>query len=73
MLPCVCQDDGGYGEHGGPAHLVLTETKVDIGKREVVGFGGNGEVTCVNSAMAPFHPLGKLGLNMFFKLMSCCF
>ena len=45
---------GGYGEHGGPAHLVLPETKVDIGKREVVVFGGNGEVTYVDSAMAPF-------------------
>jgi len=45
---------GGYGEHGGPAHLPLPETKVDIGKREVVGFGGNGEVTYVDSVMAPF-------------------
>ena len=45
---------GGYGEHGDPAHLPVPESKVDIGKREVVGFGGNGEVTCVNSAMAPF-------------------
>ena len=45
---------GGYGEYGGPAHLPLPETKVDIGNREVVGFGGNGEVTYVDSAMAPF-------------------
>ena len=44
----------GYGEHGGPAHLPLPETEVDVGKTKVVGFDGNGEVTHVNSVMAPF-------------------
>ena len=29
-------------------------TKVDIGKREVVGYGSNGEVTYIDSVMAPF-------------------
>merc|ERR1712193_346527 len=29
-------------------------TKVDIGKREVVGYGGNGEATYIDSVMAPF-------------------
>jgi len=28
--------------------------KVDIGKREIVGYGGNGEITYVDSVMAPF-------------------
>merc|ERR1711872_1111652 len=39
------------GGHGG---LPLPQTKVDIGKREIVGFGGNGEVTYIDSVMAPF-------------------
>jgi len=44
-----------YGGGGGHApHLPLPQTKVDIGKREVVGFGGNGEVTYIDSVMAPF-------------------
>eukprot|EP00092_Neocalanus_flemingeri_P050173 GFUD01057885.1.p1 GENE.GFUD01057885.1~~GFUD01057885.1.p1 ORF type:complete len:193 (-),score=52.49 GFUD01057885.1:321-899(-) len=44
-----------YG--GGDAHhsgLPLPQTKVDIGQREVVGFGGNGEATYIDSVMAPF-------------------
>jgi len=42
--------------YGGEAHhgLPLPQTKVDIGKREVVGFGANGEVTYIDSVMAPF-------------------
>ena len=32
----------------------LPLTKVDIGKREVVGFGGNGEATYIDSVMHPF-------------------
>merc|ERR1712117_222926 len=32
----------------------LPQTKVDIGKREIVGFGGNGEATYIDSVMAPF-------------------
>merc|ERR1711872_878745 len=39
------------GGHGG---LPLPQTKVDIGKREIVGFGGNGEATYIDSVMAPF-------------------
>ena len=29
-------------------------TKVDIGKREVVGYGANGEIVYYDSVMAPF-------------------
>ena len=29
-------------------------TKVDIGKREIVGYGANGEITYIDSVMAPF-------------------
>merc|ERR1712111_132832 len=32
----------------------LPLTKVDIGKREVVGYGGNGEATYIDSVMHPF-------------------
>merc|ERR1719483_1855108 len=45
---------GGYGEHGGHSAVPLPETKVEIGNREVVGFGGNGEATYIDSVMAPF-------------------
>ena len=38
--------------HGSSVPLPLT--KVDIGKREVVGFGGNGEATYIDSVMHPF-------------------
>ncbi|CAN0548502.1 unnamed protein product, partial [Ectocarpus sp. 8 AP-2014] len=41
---------GGEVHHGPP----LPMTKVDIGKREVVGYGSNGEVTYIDSVMAPF-------------------
>jgi cytochrome c oxidase subunit 4 len=44
---------GGGGHHD--AHgLPLPLTKVDIGSREVVGFGANGELTYIDSAMCPF-------------------
>nr|ALS04677.1 cytochrome c oxidase polypeptide IV [Pseudodiaptomus poplesia] len=36
--------------HGPPLPL----TKVDIGKREVVGYGSNGEITYIDSVMSPF-------------------
>jgi len=39
---------------GGHVGVPLPQTKVDIGKREVVGFGGNGEATYIDSVMAPF-------------------
>merc|ERR1711978_609229 len=36
---------------GGPT---LAQQKVDIGTREIVGYGANGEVTYIDSVMAPF-------------------
>merc|ERR1711909_256756 len=39
---------------GGHVGVPLPQTKEDIGKREVVGFGGNGEATYIDSVMAPF-------------------
>ena len=39
-----------HGSVGPP----LPQMKVDIGKREVVGFGGNGEATYIDSVMPPF-------------------
>merc|ERR1711922_116813 len=36
---------------GGPT---LAQQKVDIGSREIVGYGANGEVTYIDSVMAPF-------------------
>merc|ERR1712173_249595 len=40
--------------HGSGSSVPLPLTKVDIGKREVVGFGGNGEATYIDSVMSPF-------------------
>merc|ERR1712088_988032 len=40
--------------HGSGSSVPLPLTKVDIGKREVVGFGGNGEATYIDSVMHPF-------------------
>merc|ERR1711971_1402965 len=36
------------------SNLSLPQQKVDIGSREGVGFGANGEVTYIDSVMAPF-------------------
>ena len=60
---------GGYGEHSGPAHLPLSESKVDIGKWEVVGFGGNGEVTYVDSVMAPFPAIRYILVHNSFRIL----
>merc|ERR1712012_406139 len=43
---------GGYVVHGGEA--VKTPVKVDIGNREIVGFGINGEPNYADSVMYPF-------------------
>ena len=43
-----------YGGGDGLSSVPLPLTKVDIGKREVVGYGGNGEATYIDSVMAPF-------------------
>lgn len=43
--------DHGHGHGHGPP---LPLQKVDIGKREIVGFGGNGEITYIDSVMSPF-------------------
>merc|ERR1712059_162010 len=43
----------GYGG-GHHSALPIPLTKVDIGKREIVGFGGNGEATYIDSVMNPF-------------------
>merc|ERR1712061_411972 len=43
-----------YGGGDGHSSVPLPLTKVDIGKREVVGDGGNGEATYIDSVMAPF-------------------
>ena len=60
---------GDYGEHDGPAHLPLPETKVDIGKREVVGFGGNGEVIYVDSVMPPFPAIWYILVQYGFRIL----
>ena len=39
---------------GSGSAIPLPLTKVDIGKREVVGYGGNGEQVYVDSVMMPF-------------------
>merc|ERR1719382_2026857 len=39
------------GGHVGPP---IPMQKVNIGKREVVGYGGNGESTYIDTVMAPF-------------------
>merc|ERR1712108_70495 len=36
------------------AGQTLAQQKVDIGAREIVGYGANGEVTYIDSVMAPF-------------------
>ena len=38
--------------HGSSVPLPLT--KVNIGKREIVGYGSNGEATYIDSVMHPF-------------------
>merc|ERR1712083_1208281 len=43
-----------YGGHGSDGALPLPLQKVDIGKREIVGFGANGEITYIDSVMHPF-------------------
>jgi len=43
-----------YGGHDSASHLPIPLQKVDIGEREIVGYGGNGEVTYVDSVMSPF-------------------
>jgi len=43
-----------YGGHGSKSELPLPLQKVDIGKREIVGFGHNGEITYFDSVMHPF-------------------
>ena len=40
--------------NGSGSAVPLPLTKVNIGKREVVGYGGNGEATYIDSVMAPF-------------------
>ena len=40
--------------NGSGSAVPLPLTKVDIGKREVVGYGGNGEQVYVDSVMCPF-------------------
>ena len=40
--------------HGSGSSVPLPLTKVNIGKREVVGYGGNGEATYIDSVMHPF-------------------
>jgi len=43
-----------YGGGNAVAGQTLAQQKVDIGSREIVGYGGNGEVTYIDSVMAPF-------------------
>ena len=40
--------------NGSGSAVPLPLTKVNIGKREVVGYGGNGEATYIDSVMHPF-------------------
>ena len=44
--------------------LAMFVPKVDIGSREVVGFGANGEVTYIDSVMAPFPAIRFFKLNI---------
>merc|ERR1712128_141141 len=39
---------------GGHSAVPLPETKVEIGNREIVGFGMNGEAAYIDSVMSPF-------------------
>jgi len=43
-----------YGGHSSESSLPLPLQKVNIGKREVVGYGANGELTYIDSVMHPF-------------------
>merc|ERR1719427_2400365 len=43
-----------YGGGSAVAGQTLAQQKVDIGSREIVGYGANGEVTYIDSVMAPF-------------------
>merc|ERR1719250_534178 len=43
-----------YGGGSAIAGQTLAQQKVDIGSREIVGYGVNGEVTYIDSVMAPF-------------------
>ena len=43
-----------YGGGHSDSHLTLPQQKVDIGAREIVGHGANGEVTYFDSVMSPF-------------------
>lgn len=47
-----CRVAAGYGGHGGEYQPLPIKT--EIGKREVVGFGINGEESYVDTIMAPF-------------------
>ena len=53
--------------HGSGSSVPLPLTKVDIGKREVVGFGGNGEATYIDSVMHPFPAIRSVSA----LLMTC--
>merc|ERR1712112_637451 len=43
--------------NGSGSSVPLPLTKVNIGKREVVGFGGNRELTYIDNVMAPFQAI----------------
>ena len=51
--------------NGSGSAVPLPLTKVDIGKREVVGYGGNGEQVYVDSVMCPFPAIRFDQKNLF--------
>ena len=55
---------------GGHVGVPLPQTKVDIGKREVVGFGGNGEATYIDSVMAPFPAIRFVHVSVSSNFMA---
>ena len=54
--------------HGSGSSVPLPLTKVDIGKREVVGYGGNGEATYIDSVMHPFPAIRSVPTFFIFPV-----
>ena len=54
MLPPDSVGNGSFFESIREIHVILYHSQVDIGKREVVGFGYNGEESYIDDVMFPF-------------------
>merc|ERR1712080_91706 len=60
-----------YGGHDSASHLPIPLQKVDIGEREIVGYGGNGEVTYVDSVMSPFPAIRFKEKKVLYRASFC--